>query len=81
MKVVTFNPQQEQVKKHKQDLLDILDNMKAMVENGTIDEFVAASVSKNGETQIHACVKDFVGGVGLFEIGKNIFLLQNLDGD
>lgn len=48
--------------------------MKKEVESGNIDEFVAASIGESGEIQIHAAVKDFIGGVGLFEIGKKIMI-------
>ena len=74
MKVVSLDPQNELKKKHKQDLLEILDEMKKEVESGNIDEFVAASIGENGDIQIHAAVKDFIGGIGLFEIGKKLMI-------
>lgn len=74
MKVVSLDPQNEIKKKHKQDLINILNEMKKEVESGNIDEFVAASIGESGEIQIHAAVKDFIGGVGLFEIGKKIMI-------
>jgi hypothetical protein len=62
--------------RRKQDLLEILEDLKSKVEDGEIVEFVAAGLSVDGETMIHACVQDFVGGVGLFELGKHILLMQ-----
>ena len=62
--------------KRKNDLLEILEDLKAKVENGEVVEFVAAGLTNDGETLIHACVQDFVGGVGLFELGKHILLMQ-----
>jgi hypothetical protein len=55
----------------KAELLEVLDEMRRRVEEGDIKEFVAASVTKDGDVQIHASVLDLPGGVGLFEIGKN----------
>lgn len=62
--------------KRKQNLLDILEHMKAGIEAGDIHEFTATSLDKNGEAQIHCYVGDVAVGVGLFEIGKNILLTQ-----
>jgi uncharacterized metal-binding protein len=50
--------------------------MKEQIESGQIQEFVATSLDKNGEAQIHCYVGDVAVGVGLFEIGKNILMNQ-----
>jgi len=63
--------------KKKTELLEILDELRGRVESGEIDEFVAASLDREGEVQIHACIKDLVGGVGMFEMGKNILMQQD----
>lgn len=65
-------------KKRKTDLLSVLDDLRKKIDEGTIDEFVIASIDTDGEVQIHVCVKDVVGGVGLFEIGKNILFQQQM---
>jgi hypothetical protein len=62
--------------KRKAELLEILDELRSRVEKGEVDEFVAASIDPDGDVQIHACVKDIAGGVGLFEIGKHILITQ-----
>ena len=62
--------------KRKQNLLDILEHMKAGIEAGEIIEFTATSLDNNGEAQIHCYVGDVAVGVGLFEIGKNILMTQ-----
>ena len=42
------------------------------------NEFVIASMDPmDGEVVITACCQDFVGAVGLFEIGKNILIQSN----
>lgn len=74
MKVVSIDaPKKAQI---KQDLLDVLDEIREQVEAGEIVEFVAASVDNRGETQIHVMTNDFAGGVGLYEIGKHMFINQ-----
>jgi hypothetical protein len=70
MNVVAFDPQAKANEERKAELLEVLDEMRRRIEEGEIKEFVAASVSKDGDVQIHASVLDLPGGVGLFEIGK-----------
>jgi hypothetical protein len=72
MKIVSINERQEN--QHKQELLEVINHLKAAIENDEITEFVAASIDKNNETQIHICVIDIPGGVGLFEIGKYLLI-------
>ena len=70
--VVSISQKREDTK--KADLLEVLEEMRKRVESGEISEFVAASLSEEGDVQIHANVRDIAGGVGLFEIGKKIFI-------
>lgn len=60
-------------KKRQADLLEVLDDLRKQIEEGKIEEFVIASIDTEGEVQLHTVVKDTPGGIGLFEIGKNIF--------
>ncbi len=60
--------------KRKQDMLDVLDAMRLMVQSGEIAEFVAASIDEDGITQIHVCALDLPGSIGLFEIGKHLLI-------
>lgn len=76
MKVVSLDPAKEQKKKHREEICSLLEQMKTMVMDGGIDEFVCASISETGEIQIHAVCRDFLGGLGLFEAGKKIFIDQ-----
>ena len=73
-KVISIGDHKEA--KRKADLLEILDFIRAGVESGEIDEFVAVSVDAEGQTELHACVKDVLGGVGMLEIGKHILISQ-----
>ena len=52
----------------------ILDFIKKEVEDGSIKEFVAASIDNDGICQIHVAAMDLPGSVGLFEIGKHILI-------
>ena len=72
MQVISITDKSEA--KKKADLLEILDHLRAEVEAGDIEEFVTTSIDKDGEVQIHVASKDFVGAVGLFEIGKQILI-------
>lgn len=74
MQVVSISKKSDD--KRKIDLLETVDDIRKQIESGEIEEFVAASVSKEGDVQIHACVNDFMGAVGLFEIGKHILISQ-----
>lgn len=60
--------------KRKADLLEVLDEMRVRIEADEITEFVASSINLDGDVQIHASVRDIAGGVGLFELGKKIFI-------
>lgn len=72
MKVVSINDHSES--KRKDDLLEILDELRERIQTGEIEEFVAASCDRDGKVQIHVCTKDIVGSVGMFEIGKQILI-------
>lgn len=62
--------------KRKKDLLEILEVLRGRIESGDIEEFVVAAVDREGDVEISACVKDSLGGVGLFEIGKHMLIAQ-----
>jgi hypothetical protein len=73
MKVVSIS--KEKKDKRKIDLLEVLDEIREQVESGEIQELVATSMTTDG-AQIHISCLDFHGGVGLFEIGKIMFVQQ-----
>ncbi len=79
MEVISINDRNQ--KKRKSDLLEIIEEVKKRIEDGEIEEFVMSSIDKDGEIKIHVCVKDMVGGVGLFEIGKTILFQQHAMGN
>lgn len=74
MEVISIGDRGE--KKRKQNLLEVLADLQKQVEAGEVNEFVIASVDGDGEVAVHACVDDFLGGVGLIEIGKQVLIAQ-----
>ncbi len=74
MNVVTLDPKLKKEQERKEALLEVLAEMKKLVEEGEITEFVACSMTDAGEAQIHASCLDLVGGVGLFEVGKHLLI-------
>ncbi len=73
-KVVVLGGREEAEAKRKQDMIDVLDQMRLMVQAGEITEFVACSMDEDGIAQIHVCALDLPGSVGLFEIGKHLLI-------
>jgi hypothetical protein len=76
MQVISINERQTQ--KHKEEMLEVINDLKKAIENNEISEFVAASVDTHGEVQIHAVVMDIPGAVGLFEIGKHLLITSEI---
>ena len=74
MKVVSINSKDDIDSKRRQDMLDVIDTMRMMVQSGEITEFVGASVGEDGIAQIHVCAMDLPGSIGLFEIGKHMLI-------
>ena len=77
MKVVQLEPKAEKAtKKMKDDLLEVIDALKKRIENDEVTEFVISSMHVDGDVEIYACTKDFVGAIGLFEAGKHNLISQ-----
>lgn len=81
MKVISINDrdkkqdQEEQFWEERQaGLLEALDEMRRRVENREMTEFVACSLDANGSAVLHVSGCDYATGVGLYEIGKNMFV-------
>ena len=74
MQVISINEKQED--KRKEDMLEVLDEIRAQIEAGEITEFVAARLDSEGLGQIHVSTLDVPGAVGLFEIGKHLLISQ-----
>jgi predicted DNA repair protein MutK len=80
--VVTFKPKNEQrQEEQKKSMIEVLDYMKQLVEDGIITEFVSCSIDNQGIGQVHASTLDVPGAIGMFEIGKHILISQTQDQD
>ena len=80
MNVITLDPAAKEAELRKNELLEVVDEIRRQVEEGEIKELVACSMDKNGLAQIHASVLDLPGGVGLFEMGK-VMLINSQDAE
>ncbi len=77
MEVVSINTKRKEElreEEQKQAMLNVLDYMRQMVEEGYMKEFVACSIDQDGECQIHVSAQDLPGAIGLFEIGKHLLI-------
>lgn len=75
MNVVTLeDPKEKEKKRRIEDLLFVLDEIRQQVEAGEIREFVACSIDENGTPQVHASCLDYVGSIGMFELGKHLMI-------
>ena len=69
--------EQAEKQDYKKDLLEIIDNFRQMIVDDEIVEFAISSLDVEGEVVITTCCKDFLGGVGLFEMGKHTLMMQS----
>jgi hypothetical protein len=69
--------EQVQREDYKKDLLEIIDNFRQMIVDDEIIEFAISSLDVEGEVVITTCCNDFLGGIGLFEMGKHTLMMQS----
>jgi hypothetical protein len=77
MEVISINSKRKediQQQEQKKAMLEVIEFIKAEIENDSIKEFVACSIDNDGDVQIHVAAMDLPGSVGLFEIGKHILI-------
>ena len=74
MNVVTLDPKTKQKQQRKEEMLEVLEEMRRQIEEGMIEEFVACSHGESEGVQIHASLADSLGGVGLLEVGKHLLI-------
>jgi hypothetical protein len=68
--------EQKNAQEYQKGLLEIVDHFRKMVKDGEVSEFVIASLDTENEVVITSCAKDFLGAVGLFEMGKQTLISQ-----
>jgi hypothetical protein len=74
MNVVSLDPKQKKDEERKESMLEVLAEIQRQIDEGEITEFVACSLRRDGDAQVHASCLDLVGGVGLFEVGKHLLV-------
>jgi hypothetical protein len=72
--ISSMSPKARVEEEQKKAMLEVIEHIKSSIEKGDIKEFVAASISDDGECQIHVAAMDLPGSIGLFEIGKHILI-------
>lgn len=75
--VSLITKEKSEKEEYNRDLLEIVDNFRKMVANGEVVEFAISSLDIEGEVVITTCCKDFIGGIGLFEMGKHTLMMQS----
>jgi hypothetical protein len=76
MNVISIDPVEKEKRRHRAELLKVLDEMRKQIEAGNIVEFVAVSMCEDSEPQIHTMVRDLPTAVGLLELGKHMIINQ-----
>jgi hypothetical protein len=72
MNIISIDSKTKQSQR-KAEMLEVLEEIKKLVENDEVSEFVACSQGDHG-LQIHASCLDTVGGIGMFEVGKHLLI-------
>lgn len=60
----------------RSSVIEVLEEMLERAREGEITELVATSVDADGDACIHVSSSDWLGAVGLYEVGKHIFVTQ-----
>ena len=73
-KVVKISDADETERRKIEDRVFILEQLVEKVQAGEVVEFVIASTTPQGDVEVAMYSQDFVGAVGMFEIGKQIIM-------
>lgn len=82
MKVIQFdkeNKDAERATARKEEIKRVLDEIYRQVEAGEIEEFTAASMRNDGTLQLHAACYDITTAVGMFELAKQMIILDHYE--
>ena len=71
-KLVAINAKKDA--ERKQDLKEIVQRILEGIESGEVQELICVTLDGEGEATLGAYVQDVVGGMGMFEMGKIMFL-------
>ena len=60
--------------RRKAQLLQVVDEIRARVESGEIQEFAVGALTETGSISVYMAVMDEISGIGLFEAAKHSLL-------
>lgn len=79
MQVINFKSKdEEEITKNIEHMTQIIDHFRKMIEKGDVQEFIISYMDKDGNVEVSANCKDFVGAIGIAEMGKQIVLSQHM---
>lgn len=81
MKVVKIGDFNDVERRKQEDRIFILEQMIEKVQAGEIHEFVIAATSNEGDIEVSMYCEDFLGAIGMLEIGKHILVTTEAAGD
>jgi len=74
-KVIKFKSKdEEEYEKNLQEMLEIVEHFKKMIEKGKVGEFIISYMDSDGNVEISANCKDAVGAIGIAEMSKQIII-------
>lgn len=62
--------------KHKQALLELIDDLRERVNKEELDEIVCSACDKDGVVMIFVGARDVLGAIGLFTVGTQALIDQ-----
>lgn len=79
MNIIKFEPKQDDAQeKRKEQLLEVVDAIRELVESGEVQELAAISMDGAGNMKLHVSCMDLVGAIGMFELGKAALIAEEL---
>ena len=80
-KVVKISDVDEAERRKIEDRVFILEQLIEKVQAGELVEFVLAGAGPDGSVEVTMYSQDFLGAVGMFEIGKHIIMSTEMRDD
>lgn len=73
-KVVKISDADETERRKIEDRVFLLEQFIEKVQAGEVTEFVIAAAGPDGSVEVSMYSQDFLGAVGMFEVGKHIIM-------
>jgi hypothetical protein len=68
----------KQIDRTREELLEVIDALRELIAAGEVVEFVSTAVHTTGDMEIYSVVNNVATGIGLYEIGKQLFIDDHL---